>query len=73
MHARCSTVLCCTDDVSFQWERPILRDPPTENPLSDQSYVDAIRGSIPAEATDFAWCRDGRHNKLLMVDPMLEP
>jgi hypothetical protein len=38
-------VLCqefCKDDVSFYWEMPIFRNLPTENIMTDQSYVDAV-------------------------------
>jgi hypothetical protein len=56
---------------SFQLERTIFRDQPTENPLTNQSYVDAVavfsltQVTLPAVAmADII---------LMMVQPMLEP
>jgi hypothetical protein len=37
----CIAVQCCMSGVSFQWERPIFRDLPTKNLLTDLSCVDA--------------------------------
>jgi hypothetical protein len=65
---------CGTGGVSFQWERPIFRDLPTENPLTDQSYIDAM-AVFSLMANDLTCCRDGRLNILMMMEmeSMLEP
>jgi hypothetical protein len=36
---RVGTKQCCIDDASFQWEWPIFRVLPTENPLTNQNLI----------------------------------